>query len=251
MRRQLSGGCIDAVLIKGDVWHARRHAHIVRTTQTAARKVRMAMKVRKSLLWLTLVVLFCSGSQGAFAAAAPPQLAVNHASKQCAEFAGGDECFSCSPPAGWEILGALWEAECPAGYAQVEIVPTCTPHKVTFCCTEGHSGAPGDCGDVVINIAAEQCAFVEDIGACPSLPRGWEKYGADCPYYDWAENVECLGDEGGGAVEGGSLIANYWMVVASVLCLLACSVPLGVLLILLVVWLVRRRRRRSAAAGDR
>jgi hypothetical protein len=133
----------------------------------------------------------------------------------------------------------------------VEIVPVCTAHKVTFCCTEGHSGALGDCEDVVINKAAEQCAFVEDIGACPSLPRGWEKHGEDCPYYEWAENIECLGDEGGGAVEGGSLIDNYRMVVASVLCLLACSVPLGVLLILLVVWLVRRRRRRSATAGSR
>jgi hypothetical protein len=173
---------------------------------------------------------------------------VNHESKQCAEFFGGDECVSCSPPAGWEILGALWETECPAGYAQVEIVPTCTPHKVTFCCTEGHSGAPGDCEDVVINKAAEQCAFVEDIGECPGLPKGWEKYGEDCPCSEWAEDIECLVDEGGGAVEGGSLVDNYGMVVASVLCVLGCSVPLGVLLILLLVWLVRRRRRRPAEA---
>lgn len=211
----------------------------------------MSMRVRTSLLLVLLIMLFCLASERAAAAPAPPQLAVNHESKQCAEFSGGDECVSCSPPTGWEILGALWEAECPAGYAQVEIVATCTAHKVTFCCTEGHSGAPGDCEDVVINEAAEQCAFVEDIGACPALPRGWEKYGADCPYYDWAENVECLGDQGGGAVEGGSLIDDYRVVVASVLCLLACSVPLGVLFILLVVWLVRRRGRRSAEARGR
>ena len=211
----------------------------------------MAMKVRKSLLWLTLVVLFCSGSQGAFAAPAPPQLVVNHETKQCAEFVAGDECVNCSPPPGWEILGGLGETECPAGYTTVEIQSVCQAGKNTFCCTEGHSGASGDCEDVVINEAAEQCAFVEDINDCPALPRGWEKYGADCPYYEWAENIECLGDEGGGAVEGGSLIDNFRLVVACVLCLLACSVPLGVLLILLVVWLVRRRRRRSATAGSR
>ena len=193
-----------------------------------------------------LIMLFCWASEGVAAAPAPPQLAVNHESKQCAEFVGGDECVSCSPPAGWEILGNLWETECPAGYAQVEIVPKCTAHKVTFCCTEGHSGAPGDCEDVVVNKAAEQCAFVEDISECPALPNGWETLGDDCPYYEWADQIKCLGDEDGGAIDGGRLIDNYRIVVASVLCLLACSVPLGVLLILLVVWLMRRRRRLPA-----
>ena len=202
-------------------------------------------------MWLTLVVLFCSGSQGVFAAPAPPQLVVNHESKQCAEFSGGDECIYCSPPDGWEILGNSWETECPAGYAQVEIVSTCTAQKVSFCCTEGHSGAAGDCEDVVINEATEQCAFVEDISVCPSLPRGWDKYGADCPYYDWAENVQCLDEEGGGGVAGGGLIENLRPLVVAVLCLLACSVPLVVLCFVLVVWLVRRRRHRSAAAGSR
>jgi hypothetical protein len=211
----------------------------------------VSMRVRTSPLLVLLIMLFCLASEGAAAAPAPPQLAVNHESKQCAEFVGGDECVSCSPPVGWEILGGLWETECPDGYAKVELDLTCTPHKAGFCCTQGHSGAPGDCNDVVINKAAEQCAFVEDIGECPFLPRGWQKYGADCPYYEWADQIECLGEEGGGAVEGGSLIDDYWLVVASVLCLLACSVPLGVLLILLVVWLVRRRRRRSAEARGR
>lgn len=221
------------------------------------------MRVWKGLLVSAFVVLFGLLGERAFAAPAPPELVVNHETKQCAEFVAGDECVSCSPPAGWEVLGNSWETECPAGYSQVEIVPTCAPHKVTFCCTEGHSGAAGDCADVVINEAAEQCAFVEDINDCPALPEGWEKYGADCPYYDWAEDVTCLGDQAGGEIrgggetergeetEGGSLTDNYRTVVAAAVCLLACSVPLGVLLILLVVWLVRRGRRRSAAAESR
>jgi hypothetical protein len=221
------------------------------------------MNVGKSLSWLTMVVLLCSGSQRASAAPAPPELVVNHETKQCAEFVAGDECVYCAPPEGWEILGGLEEAECPEGYATVEIEPVCQAGKNSFCCTEGHSGAPGDCDDVVINDAAQQCAFVEDIGDCPALPNGWEKYGADCPYYQWTENVACLADEGGGEVQGGGeterggqtesggLMDNYRMVVAAVLCLLACSVPLGVLLVLLVVWLVRRGRRRSVAAGSR
>jgi hypothetical protein len=203
------------------------------------------MNVSKSLLWLTLAVLFCWGSQRALAAPAPPQLVVNHETKQCAEFSAGDECVSCVPPAGWEILGNSVETECPAGYAQVEIVPICAARKVSFCCTEGHSGAPGDCEDVVINKATGQCAFVEDINRCPSLPGGWDKYGADCPYHDWAENVQCLDEEGGGGVAGGHLLGSYPPIVAAVVCLLACSVPTAVLCILLAVWLLRSRRRRS------
>jgi hypothetical protein len=215
------------------------------------------MNVGKSLLWLTVVVLLCSGSQRAFAAPAPPELVVNHETKQCAEFVAGDDCVNCSPPEGWEVLGGWGEVECPEGYTGVEIQAVCQAAKNDFCCTEGYSGAPGDCEDVVISKGAEQCAFVEDINDCPALPEGWEKYGADCPYYDWVENVACLADEGGGVMQGGGqtesggLMDNYRMVVAAVLCLLACSVPPGVLLTALVVWLVRRGRRRSTVAGSR
>ncbi|HUW95553.1 MAG TPA: hypothetical protein VMW58_07175 [Anaerolineae bacterium] len=209
------------------------------------------MKVRKSLLAVMILVSFCSAGERALAAPAPPELVVNHGSKQCAEFWAGDECFSCSAPAGWEILGRLPEAECPDGYTEVEIDRTCSAHKVDFCCTEGHSGAPGDCEDVVINRAKEQCAFVEDIGECPALPRGWERHGVDCPYYEWADQVDCFEKDGGGTVEGGGLMDNARMIVASVLCLLACSLPLAVLLIVLGVWLWRRRSSPSPEATGR
>ena len=131
------------------------------------------MRIRRSLLLVLIIMLFCSAAEGIAAAPVPPELAVNHESKQCAEFWGGDECVVCSLPAGWESLGGLWEAECPADYTMVEIRPTCRAGKIAFCCSEGHSGAPGDCEDVVINKRAEQCAFVEDIGECPALLQGW------------------------------------------------------------------------------
>lgn len=215
------------------------------------RKVKAGMKVRESLLAVMILVSFCSAGQRVFAAPAPPELMINRESKQCAEYWAGDECLSCSAPAGWEILGGLPEAQCPDGFAQVEIDLTCTPQKDEFCCTEGHSGAAGDCEDVVINRAKEQCAFVEDIGESPSLPGGWEKYGEECPYYEWADQVNYLEKDGGGTVDGGGLMDNARIIVASVLCLLACSLPLGVLLIVLGVWLWRRRGNLSAEATDR
>ena len=121
------------------------------------------MKVRKSLLVVMILVSFCSAGGRALAAPAPPELMVNHETKQCAEFWGGDECLSCSPPVGWEVLGWLGEAECPDDYTAVEIEPTCAAAKTPFCCSEGHSGASGDCEDVVIDRAGEWCAFVDDI----------------------------------------------------------------------------------------
>ena len=222
-----------------------------RTAPMLYRKVRADMKVKKSLLVLMILVSFSFAGGQVLAAPAPPELMVNHESKQCAEYWAGDECMSCSAPAGWEILGVSPEAQCPDGYAQVDIELTCTPHKVDFCCTEGHSGAAGDCDDVVINKAKGRCAFVEDINECPALPRGWEKYGEECPFYEWADDIACLEKGDDGTVDGGGLLDNVQILVAAVLCLLACSVPLLVLLVVLGVWLWRRRSKVSAKAAGR
>jgi hypothetical protein len=209
------------------------------------------MRVRKSLLLVLIIMLFFVASEATAAAPVPPELAVNHESKQCAEFWGGDECVVCSLPEGWESLGGLWEAECPTDYATVEIKSTCWAAKITFCCSEGHSGAPGDCEDVVINKRAEQCAFVEDIGECPALPDGWGKHGEDCPYYDWADDVECLDKAGPGTSGGFGSVGVYEAIIVSVICMLLCLVPLGVLLIFVGVWLARRRSGQSAESAQR
>jgi hypothetical protein len=223
-----------------------------RRTTEVQRKVNAAVKVKKTLLVVMILVSFCFPGAQVSAAPAPPQLMVNHESRQCADYWAGDECMSCSAPAGWEVLeGWRPEVECPDGYTEVEIDLECTHHKVDFCCTEGHSGAAGDCEDVVISRATRQCAFVEDIGQCPSLPGGWEKHGENCPYYDWAEEIDCLEKDGGGGVEDGGLLANARILVVAVLCLLACALPLGVLVIVLGFWLWRRRSGTPAQATDR
>jgi hypothetical protein len=213
-------------------------------------EVESNMSVARRLLLVSLIVLSLAAYDPALAAPVPPELVVNHETQQCAEFWGGDECLSCSLPAGWEVLGGLGEAECPEGYATVEIRSTCTAAKTPFCCTEGHSGASGDCEDVVIDRAADRCAFVEDINECPSLPGSWEKHGTDCPYYEWADDVQCLAEENPGGDDGLGLLGNYQIVVAAVLCLLACSVSSVVLLVVLGVWLLRRRRGPLGSASD-
>jgi len=139
------------------------------------------------------------------AAPVPPKLVVNHETKQCAQIFGGDECMTCNAPEGWETLGYAGEVECPAGYAQIDDLELeCRPFKTQFCCTEGHSGAHGDCEGLVIDHGRKLCAFVEDIhSAAP--PGGWsrrpEGLASDrwyCPNdYDWAESPDQAADDKG------------------------------------------------------
>jgi hypothetical protein len=157
------------------------------------------------LIPLTLLFLLIGGK--ALAVPAPPEIAVNHETKECAEFFGGDECMSCSPPEGWEILGDSSEVECPAGYTFTSIEPVCRHSKSQFCCSEGHSGASGDCEDMVINKKQNQCAFVEDINAC-NLPSGWKARPEKTSLYDWTcpgsytwEDVDCTAPAEGGSDE--------------------------------------------------
>ncbi len=127
------------------------------------------------------------------AAPLPPRRVVNHQARQCAEIIPGDECGDVVLPQGWEYL----DAECPQDYAIVELRPDWTPFKASFCCTEGHSGVPGDCDDVVVNPQTRQCAFVDDIQGCPQLPRGWQAWGKDCPTgSDWIDDIDCPVDSG-------------------------------------------------------
>lgn len=75
----------------------------------------------------------------------PPEVAVNHETKQCATVIRGDECVTCNLPVGWEIIGRAPEAQCPAGYAEVDLQLECKGEKRLRCCLPGHSGGQGDC----------------------------------------------------------------------------------------------------------
>lgn len=142
---------------------------------------------------------------GLVAAPLPPRLVVNHETRQCGEFFVGDECMDCFPPAGWEVLGVTSAVSCPEGYTDVGRIDSHRqPLKASFCCSEGHSGAPGDCEDLVINRRAKQCVFVEDIETC-RLPTGWTRRPENvqttnwvCPAsYEWIEALACESGPGG------------------------------------------------------
>jgi hypothetical protein len=143
------------------------------------------------------VFAFILVSAPALAAPLPPSLGMNEAAKQCASFYIGDECESCSMPGGW--MPAEGDA-CPAGYEVIEARAVCTPFRTAFCCSRSHSGAQGDCDDVVVNYAERACAFIDDIEKCATLPSGWQRapvleaLGRVCPMddFEWLpESMEC------------------------------------------------------------
>ena len=173
---------------------------------------------------------------------APDKLVVNRETKECALIFGGDECMDCLPPAGWEVLGWSYEAECPAAYAFTQVEEICTPFKNEFCCTEGHSGAHGDCDDLVLNNAAQQCAFVEDINAC-HLPPDWESKSGDvywaCPgNFVWIKDLDCFAESVSAGGDAGSGSGGLPF---------GCgSSALGVFLVPAVVFSLARFRRQNA-----
>lgn len=75
----------------------------------------------------------------------PPEVAVNHQTKQCATVMRGDECVICEVPDGWEIIGRAPEAQCPTDYEEVDLKLECKGARELRCCLPGHSGGRGDC----------------------------------------------------------------------------------------------------------
>ncbi len=157
------------------------------------------MKTKWYLVLVASLTLFVWMGANVLAAPMPPVLVANHETKECGEIFGGDECTDCYPPEGWEVLGFSENVQCPSGYTLVgQVDYTCQPFKVEHCCTEGHSGAPGDCEDLVVNNRTKQCAFVDDIQAC-TLPKQWKQAppGQDssrwvCPSgYQWIAPLPC------------------------------------------------------------
>lgn len=134
-----------------------------------------------------------------FSAPVPHQYILNKATRECSKFYAGDECVSCEVPRGWTIMPSSSRFECPEGYKEVEIKPTCHPQKNSFCCTQGHSGAPGNCQDLVLNDRKRKCAFVEDINKCSRLPEGWQRQRGEsvCPFpgYEWLGGLIACPDE--------------------------------------------------------
>jgi len=112
----------------------------------------------------------------------PMQTIVNNESMQCASFLPGDECMDCVPPAGWVILGR--EASCPEGYRTVLVEARCTGFEIERCCTKGHSGASGDCRNMVKNDLTHECSFVKD-ASNSSLPEGWQRMPDNESSYNW------------------------------------------------------------------
>ena len=127
------------------------------------------------------------------AAPLPPRTAVNDATRECARVMPGDECGDVILPPGWRYLEPDPGA-CPDGYAQIELHADWLHFKAPHCCTEFHSGTRGDCQDVIIHNASQQCAFVADIDQCPALPPGWAPWGKNCPEgFQWAADQTCSG----------------------------------------------------------
>ena len=151
------------------------------------------------IILIVFLLLMC---KFAIASMAMPLTAINEKTKECAEFFMGDECVGCTLPEGWQSL--KFGETCPSGYTVIEAQSECKPYKDTFCCTVAHSGANGDCDDVIVNDTDKLCAFVEDIDKCEKLPFGWERakvnnvrQGRLCPSldYKWLEEEIICGQE--------------------------------------------------------
>jgi hypothetical protein len=120
----------------------------------------------------------------AFAAPMPLQTIVNHDLKQCSSFLPGDECMDCTPPEGWEILDSY--ASCPKNYTLIteRARGNCRGFEVEHCCTEKHSGASGDCRNMVKNDLTKGCAFLTNATNF-TAPAGWLKMPENVSSYSW------------------------------------------------------------------
>ena len=129
--------------------------------------------MRKNLISIIFTISFIAlMSSSVFASMTMPRYGINEQTKECSEFFMGDECVGCAFPDGWQMIK---ESQCPTGYKEIQKNSVCTPIKDFFCCTVSHSGANGDCEDVVVNYVEQKCAFVEDINKCGKLPQNWKK----------------------------------------------------------------------------
>jgi hypothetical protein len=153
-----------------------------------------------------LIILVLAAS--CLAAPAPPEIIVNNATMECSMFNAGDECTRCEIPDGWVSLGR-GTVSCPEGYADISAARNCTPGRNARCCSEGHSGAMGDCGTVIVNDNAKACAFSDDYACQNGIASGWKNASSgsgQCPSgYGW-ETGPCE-NQGGCAAPAAMLMA--------------------------------------------
>lgn len=107
---------------------------------------------------------------------------INNATKECAVFLAGDECMDCSPPPGWHSLGGY--SSCPKNYTISSVRGTCKGFEIPRCCTKGHSGASGECSNLVRNDLLRECAFIEN-AINSTIPTGWLIKPANISLSEW------------------------------------------------------------------
>jgi len=108
---------------------------------------------------------------------------VNNTTKECAVFLAGDECSDCILPPGWQSLGRYY-VPCPKNYSIISVKGACKGFENQRCCTKGHSGAAGECSNLVINDLSRECTFTED-AINSSLPTGWLSKPANVSLFEW------------------------------------------------------------------
>jgi hypothetical protein len=101
----------------------------------------MRKKIKIVFIVAGLCLLSFFNTPRAAAAPSEPAQVVNHTTKECSEIATGDECVSCVPAEGWEIL----IGNCPEGYTVLEqwAPTTCTFYPSGFCCQSRENSDAG------------------------------------------------------------------------------------------------------------
>ena len=194
--------------------------------------------MNKNLSLLLIVLVYASLFLSAAAAARlPPKTFVNHRTTECAALILGDECTDCFVPAGWEELGMYGDVTCPEDYTEIDLRPECQPFKIARCCTEGHSGAAGDCEDLVINRLKRQCAFVGDINTT-QLSGSWQSRPVDVPVNGWVCPGNFTWQEK--PLTAAEMQTGFPVLLAVLACL--CSVSLLTALIAIFIVLNQRKK---------
>ena len=150
----------------------------------------MPKKIKIFYLCVSLIVVPLFLTRVTLAAPSEPAKVVNHITKECGMMYTGDECETCAPTKGWEILNE----ECPQGYTELDKwIPyySCTYRETPYCCTEDHNGKQGACPNLVVNPLTKQCALNGENKILPAYPVGWipSPFFVCSKNYEWTNSV--------------------------------------------------------------